>query len=373
MNKVVALINLHTSPELGLLTEKRPLASTTFLGRYAFIDIVLSNLTNSGIDDIAILVKERYRSIIKHIGNENTYLQNSKTGFLNFFINEKGSLNPTFNTDLNNIKENDYFLFDKHVEYVLIAPTEIIMTYDYKNLISEHIKSGKKISVLYGTGKNINGTYNGLSSIVVDPLNNIQKIDPIDKDSDEELNISLKSYIINKDFLKEILDKFSNISKIFNISDMVLYITKYFEKVNAVKFEGKFLYFNTFKKYYDYSFKVLDQGISLTDPLVPDWVIFTTTHNTRPVLFGPKSKVENSIVSNGCQIDGTVKRSILSRNVVVEEGATVEDSIIFTNCYVKAGVTLKNVVSDKHVKFVNKKEIAGTSSEPIYIPQGAKL
>ena len=87
MNNVVALINLHGNANLGLLTKQRPIASTTLLGRYAFIDFALSNLTNSGIDEIGILIQDHSRSIIKHLGGKNTYLKNPKTGFQNLFLN----------------------------------------------------------------------------------------------------------------------------------------------------------------------------------------------------------------------------------------------------------------------------------------------
>ena len=88
MNNVLALIDLYDGGELGLLTNEKPLASTTFLGRYAFIDFVLSNLSNSGIDQIGVLVKNHANSIYKHISNTNTYLANPKTGSLNLLINE---------------------------------------------------------------------------------------------------------------------------------------------------------------------------------------------------------------------------------------------------------------------------------------------
>ena len=121
MNNVVALIDLHNTTNLGELTKNRPIASTTFLGRYAFIDFTLSNISNSGIDEIGILVQDHSRSIIKHLGGKNTYLRNPKTGFQSIFLNERGLLNPEFNTDINNILENDWFLYDNAVKYIIVA------------------------------------------------------------------------------------------------------------------------------------------------------------------------------------------------------------------------------------------------------------
>jgi len=79
------------------------------------------------------------------------------------------------------------------------------------------------------------------------------------------------------------------------------------------------------------------------------------------------------LIANGCTINGTVHHSILSRDVVIDEGAIVEDSIIFTNTHVKTGVHLKNVVVDKHCVFEFKKDVGYSDGEPLYIPQGAHI
>lgn len=86
MYKVLGYCNLHHSPSLGELTESRSIASTPFLGRYAFIDFTLSNFTNSGIDMVGILVKEHQRSLVKHLGNSNVWNINTKLGINTFYI-----------------------------------------------------------------------------------------------------------------------------------------------------------------------------------------------------------------------------------------------------------------------------------------------
>ena len=100
MNKIIALLNCHNSPELGELTSNRPLASTSFLGRYAFMDFAMSNFTNSGIQNVNVLVKNHQRSLLKHMGNMMSWVNNTKTGRDTIFYNEKGILNPAYNTAL---------------------------------------------------------------------------------------------------------------------------------------------------------------------------------------------------------------------------------------------------------------------------------
>ncbi len=375
MKNVVALVNLHNSPECGLLTEKRPLASTTVLGRYAFIDFALSNLTNSGIDDIGIMIKNHSRSIIKHMRSDNTYLKNSKTGYLNYMINEEGIHNPFYNTDLNNIAQNDYFLYEPDCKYVLIVPVGIVYKVNYAEIIREHIKSGKLFSVVYSKVENAGKDFFGLNKITVNALGNVQKIDQVDP-KDKEALIGLKTYVCNSSALKGAFPKLKNISNVFTLDDLMLYIQKYGDiDIHAIEFKGDVYYVNTLNKYYDISMKFKNnlKNKETAKIFTEDWKIFTRTHDTRPVYYGEKSNVKDSVVANGCTINGTVKNSILARNVTVEEGAVVEDSIIFSDSVVKAGVHLKGVVADKLTKFISKKEVISNKDEHIYIPQGETI
>jgi glucose-1-phosphate adenylyltransferase len=372
MNNVVALVDLHNTTDLGLLSKNRPIASTTFMGRYAFIDFALSNLTNSGIDEIGILVQDHSRSIIKHFGGKNTYLRNPKTGFQNIFINEEGLLNPQFNTDIHNIKENDWILYDNNVKYIIICPVHYLMHIDYNEIMEEHIKSNRQISAVVADVTNADdpSLYHA-ETCVVDPIGDIQKFD-INDGSNKKASICLQTYIFNADYLRDALKKVDNISQIFNINDLVHYLCTYIEKVNAINFKGSFRRLSSLNDYYNVSMESLNHNENYVANLFPkDWPIYTLTHNTRPVLYGEKSDVSESLIANGCTIDGTVKHSVLSRNVIVEEGATVEDSIIFTNTIVRKGVHIKNAVVDKHCVFETKKNVGGTPTDPLYIPQGA--
>ncbi len=104
-----------------------------------------------------------------------------------------------------------------------------------------------------------------------------------------------------------------------------------------------------------------------------DWPIYTTTHNTPPALYGNHAIVSNSFIANGCIVKGKVKNSIISRDVVIEEGASVEDSIIFTNSIVGANIKVKNVVADKHSQLVEMKRIGNDKDEILFISRGERV
>ena len=110
MAKVVGIANLHSDVSLKGLTERRPVASVSFLGRYGIIDFVLSNLSNSNVDNVGVLIKEKPRSLFKHLGNGNSWNFNSKSGGVSLLYNEKYANNNMYNQDINNLVENIAFI-----------------------------------------------------------------------------------------------------------------------------------------------------------------------------------------------------------------------------------------------------------------------
>lgn len=86
MAKVIGLVNLHSDIEFAGLTERRPVASVSFLGRYGIIDFVLSNMSNSKIDAVGVMIQQKPRSLFKHLGNGNSWNFNQKLGVFHYFI-----------------------------------------------------------------------------------------------------------------------------------------------------------------------------------------------------------------------------------------------------------------------------------------------
>jgi len=368
LNKVLGIIDLHSDVSLGALTENRPQAATTLFARYAFIDFALSNFTNSEVDNIAILAKDHVRAILRHLSSDSTYLKNSKTGFLTTLINEKGALNPLFNTDIKNIKENDYLLYDNLSDYVIVVPVHYVLNIDFQKVLEKHINSGKSISLVYAESKDYD-MFSGCEKVIIDALGNAQKFEEISK-NDMIFNVNLGIYIFNNDCFKQIISKASSISEVYSIADMVKYFSRYLEKINCIKYDGKVLCFNSFKKYFSNSMSLLDEGEGAELIKDLDNIIYTTTHNSRPVLYGINANVINSLIANGSTINGSVNHSIIARDVVIEEGASVENCILFSHTVVKSGIKLKNVVSNKRCVF-SSKSLEGSKDDPIYVKEGS--
>ena len=370
MAKVFGICNLHDAPHLGKLTEKRPIGAVSFLGRYGLMDFTLSNFSNSGIDRVGILVDRHLHSVVSHVRDGSIWINNTKTGSQRIFYNENVP-SSKFNTDVNNLLSNRLHFEDIDADYVVVAPAFFLMSVDFREYIDMHIDSGNKISLLYKKVKNAKEEF--LNCDVVKMENHLVKSFAINMGTAKEANISLEIFIFNFQTFRELVNQTREISTLFNIRDLVNYCaSNNIYNVNAFSFDGYVAPILTFDNFVKYSMQLLSYEVR-KQLFKENWPIYTTTHNTPPALYGENAVVSNSFVSNGSRIKGTVINSVLSRDVIVEEGAVVENCILFSGTKVGKGSKLKYVVADKNVKIKEVREVSGEEDHYIYISFGANI
>lgn len=365
MAKVVGLVNLHSDVSYKGLTERRPVASVSFLGRYGIIDFVLSNMSNSNVDTVGVLIKEKPRSLFKHLGTGNSWNFNSKSGGVSLLYNEKYANNPKYNHDINNLVENIAFIKKAKADYVVIAPAHIITTMNYAEVVDAHAKSGAEITMVYQKINNADTTYVGSDYLKLKD-GQVMEI-KTNKGNKKERNISLETYVINGDVLLKLLDYASNISSFFDLRDTLSYLCDE-RKIMSYEYKGFARCIDSYEAYYKVSLEFLDMDIS-TQVFKSTWPIFTNTNDTPPSKYLKNAKVKKSFVANGVIVDGEVEGSILSRNVVIEKDAVVKNCIILNGSHVCKGAYLENVIIDKDACIEKKKELVGTG-EPLYVKEG---
>ena len=372
MNQIIGLLDCHNSPELGGLTSSRPLASTSFLGRYAFCDFALSMFSNAGVDAIGILVKDHQRSMLKHMGNLMSWTNNTKIGREAIFYNERGILNPAYNTDVANVKENDWVLYDSNATTIVIASPHVVANVDLRPIIEEHIANGEDLTVVYKPIEDADQEFIGAYAFEIGPDGYVTSTGK-NAGRKKKANVSLEIWVLKRDLLFEILKAHERVDMSFGFRETMQYILEQGRlKVKAVPWTGYARRFDSFKHYIDYSFEMLDRKVSAS-LFIPERPIYTLTHDTPPALYGAHSSVSDSMVSNGCIVEGTVKHSIICRDVRIGKDAVVEDSIVFSNVAIGDKATVKNCVIDKYSVITAHHAIEGAEKTPIYLKQGAIL
>lgn len=367
-NKVIGILNLYDSPSLGGLTRNRSLGSTSFLGRFALMDFTLSNFTNSHIDEINVLVKDNFRSVAKHAGTLKAWVNNTKIGRQNLLLNEKGIKDPKYNSDLNALRENDWILYDIDIDYIIIAPAHIITLLDYNKVIDYHVHNEAEVTIVYKEIEDADTSF--LSSNVLELKDNEVVSFSKNLGKKAKANVSLRTYVVSKDtFFKWLRHKdYKDATSLRMLLESI--IEEKEEKVIGYKYEGYARCIDSLAHFMKYSFELFD--VEIADQVFrKDWPIYTITRNTKPTFYGPKAKIKNCFVANGAEVNGKVENSIISRYVLVEEGATVKNSIVLTKCVIKKGVLVENAVIDKYSTIEN--DVIGLADEPVYISQGKKV
>ncbi|MGM9873821.1 MAG: sugar phosphate nucleotidyltransferase, partial [Bacilli bacterium] len=208
---VLGICDLHNSPSLGKLTDSRPLAAVTFLGRYGLMDFTLSNFSNSGIDKVAILVKNHYYAISSHVQSGQIWVNNTKTGFQKIIYNESCS-NELFNTDISNILASRLQLENYDVEYIVIAPAHFLASIDFRPIIESHIENKNDITIVYHNSDKADKEFLNCTLLNLDPRTGTVKSTSLNSGKDKYATVSLDTFIFTKEAFNNLLMSQKNIS-----------------------------------------------------------------------------------------------------------------------------------------------------------------
>ena len=368
---IIGMVNFHTSPELHPLTDARPLGSTSFLGRYALTDFALSNLCNSGVSQFGVLVKDHVRSVQKHLGAMTSWVHNTKTGSMRVLLNEQALGTPERNTDLNNIKANDWLVYDSNADYILIVPAHIVCPIDYRPILRKHIADKEKITVIATKVADASKEYIGQDIFFLDRLGYLEDCRVNDGSVPGPALCSMDMVIINRTALAELIHQYLSKDPLLNLRGLLYRIAiSGTYRIKCHQYEGYSRCICSFKDYMKYSFEFFDRKI-FSSLFLPDWPIYTITQDTPPAIYGETASVSNSIVSNGATVEGTVINSILCRDVKVAKGAVIRNSIVFSNSRIAEGSVVENALLDKHVIVTRNHNVSGKENEPVFIEQGS--
>lgn len=352
------------------LSKHRPMMSISFLGRYRLMDFAISNLTNSQVDMIHLYVKEKPRSVFEHVGTGRHYNINSKQGKLRVMYGEEEISSSVYNTDVRAFLQNESFIWEDQADYVIIVPTHFLFTQDYREVLDHHIESGVDVTVLYKNSRNAKEEFVGASTLNFDKEKMITDFG-VNRGQAKQRSIMLESYVMSKEVFFRLIKKADELSKIYWFKDVLEEAVKDGVSMMGYPVMGTVLGIHDLKSYYDVSMSMINPEISTLMRL--EWPIYTRTNDSPPAVYAKSAKVHNVCIANGAYIKGEVSNSIIGRNVIIEEGAVVKDSIILPNAYIGPHVKVTGCVVDKHVRIEKIKELNGSKDDLIYINRHDKI
>lgn len=349
------------------LEDYRPIGAFSFLGRYRVIDFPISNLSNSDIDRIQIYVQEKPRTLVSHIGTGRHYNINSKSGRLQILFSDTAKRNDIYNTDIAAYYENLECIEAMHHEYVVITPDYMVYSADFSTLIEQHIDSGADITLLYHSVDNAKEAYLNCNILNLNKQRGVLSIEP-NHGNAKNRNIFMDTYIMKKDLLVDLIKKARATSSAFTLTDIINELHNDLD-VRGISHRGFFASITDFQSYYDANMDLINIKTAQT-LFDSEWPIYTRTNDSCPTHYYGTAEIRNSVVSNGCQVEGTIENSILGRGCIIHKGAVIKNSVVLAGAEIGEGVHVENQVVDKLAKILHVKEVISDPALPGYIKRG---
>jgi len=344
----------------------RTLSAARFAGRYRLVDFMLSNMVNSGVTDIGIVLNSNYQSLVAHIGMGKEWDLARKTGGVTFF--------PPYLIDA---RKSEYSESDGPFQravralrgtrsgYVILVDASFVYNMDYRSAIEAHKETGADVTAIYA--KKQVDTDAGESAVVFDLAddNRIRGIRAASRSSDV-VAVSLGAYIMQKHTFLQLVTGVKYCGMLCFSRELLAPKVKGL-RVMGYAFEGYSAQISSVETSFKHNMEMLDheKRAALFD--YEGRRIFTSRRDSLPTKYGKTATVQNAIVADGCQIEGTVRNSVICRSVRIGAGAVVENCVLKDGTVVEKGAKLSWMVTDRGVIVSENRNMVGSPMYPVYI------
>jgi glucose-1-phosphate adenylyltransferase len=339
---LVMILAGGASRELPVLTAHRSKAALPFGGRYRVIDFCLSNCTNSGLYDVGVLAQYAPASLIAHIGNGSPWDLNRRTGGVMILQPYVGKTDPNwFRGTADALRQHIQVIQDARCEDVLLLSADQVYKMDYNALIGYHQAKGSWVTIaVKPSGPFVPGRY---GAVDVDEDGLVKSF--LEKPEHQTFShYSLGIYVFRRSVLLERLTA-DREGRHDIVLDVIMPLV-HEARARAFAHAGYWADVGWLEDYYESSMSLVKEPwlLDLNDLA---WRIHTNAAIRPPTVAGKTADIQSSLVAGGCYIDGEVRRSVIFPGVTVQAGASVEDSIVFSDAFISSGAVLRKTIADK--------------------------
>ena len=333
---------------LYALTVKTAKPAVSFGGKYRIIDFTLSNCINSGIDTVGVLTQYQPLVLNEYIGNGQPWDLDRVFGGVKILPPYQGQKSADwYKGTANAIYQNLEFINRYDTEYVLILSGDHIYKMDYDKMLKYHKDKGADCTIAVIDVPIEEASRFGIMS--TNPDGAIYKFSEKPKNPDST-SASMGIYIFNRDKLEKYLTEDEadpNSSNDFG-KNIIPNMLAAGEKMYAYAFEGYWKDVGTISSLWEANMDLIgdEPVLDLGDP---DWRIYSKNQPNGPQFIAKNARIENSYITDGCEVCGTVINSVLGSGVKVGHGAYVKDSVLMGDTEIGAGATVNFSIIDVNV------------------------
>lgn len=351
------------------LVAERLMASIPFAGRYRMVDFVLSSMVNCGIDNVSVIVRKNYHSLMDHLGSGRAWDLTRKNGGLNIVPPFAEKTVKVYNGRVEALASILDFLKDQKEKYVIMSEANIAANFDFKAMLNAHIESDADLTLAYAQEEIPKGLIKPFDInkdlyYTLDIEDGRVKEIQINPETPGVQNLSMNIYIMDRELLISQVSAAFVRGHVYFERDIV---APQLDKLNvqAYKFTGYLARISSMKSYFDENMKLLDD--ENLDALFGSNHIYTKIRDDNPTRYMEGARADNIMAADGCIIEGEVENSILFRGVKVGRGAKVKNCVLMQDTVIEPGAELEYIISDKDVTITADKKLKGTDSFPVYV------
>ncbi len=359
MRDVLALILSGGGGErLGVLCAERAVSALPFGGKYRVIDFVLSNCTHSDLERVGVLAQHAPASLNDHIGAGRPWdLDNRTGGVVILQPYQTRSHAGWYRGTADAIAQNWDWIEEHHPERVLVLSGDHVVRMDYRPLIAAHRE--REAAVTVAVTKVPAHEAHRFGMVHAEGDGRIRSLEEKPARTDAAL-ANMGIYLFETARLAEMLRS----RPVDLVLDVLRPLVAAGERVHVHEFEGYWEDVGTVASYHRASLELVrpNPRLALHDA---HWPILTRDEERPPVWMGDDAAIEDSLVANGCRIEGRVVRSIVFPGVRVGPGAVVRDAVIMADTHIAAGATVEHSILDKYVRVGERAHVGADASGPV--------
>ena len=370
--------NIHDD-SLREMTTRRTMASVPFGGRYRLIDFPLSCMVNADISKVGIITHNNYQSLLDHIGSGKDWDLARRSGGIKILpplitAYDNAVAGKVYSTRLEALMGVTSFIEKCTEDVIVLSDSNAVFNMDLKKILRSHEKSGaditfvtKKVPVeICTTGRDLKV----MTADENDRLVDLKELDLMDHKGEVEIYTNVA--VINRTHLLYFVR--DSIARGYNsfFRDVILRHLKDY-KYMVYRYEGFYDMIVSLEGYFACNMETLKADARhelFSNRRLP---VYTKVRNSTPTSYAEGATVKNSLIAEGCQIEGTVENSIIFRGVRVGKGTVVKNSILLQNTYVGDNSFVNCVIADKDVVIREERMLSGHETQPFYIEKGKMI
>ena len=354
------------------LVSERLMASIPFASRYRMCDFMISSMVHCGIDNISILVRKNYHSLLDHLGNGREWDLARKNGGLNIVPPFAQKQIKVFSGRIEALESIRGYLIKQTEKYVILSDANIAVNFDFNALLDAHIKSGADVTMVYRKQEIpqslIRQSTAGMDLYYALGINGdrVSKIYINPKESGE-MNFSLNIYVIDRELLIRMVDEAYLHGDVYFVRDI---LEKKIDQLDVRGFcyDGYVAHIHDMNSYFEENMRLLKE--ENINALFSGNQIYTKIRDDNPTRYINGAKAKNVMVADGCVIEGEVENSVLFRGVKIGKGAKVKNCVLMQDTVIEDNVSVEYVITDKNVTISEGKSLTGNDTFQVYVAKG---